>query len=213
MAGPISHVVLAARVFDTYFSDKDKKEFFIATLLPDIRYLAGFKRDFTHKRSVDFKHIQAMDSFDAGLYFHSYVDILRIRILQSAYVSQGVMTPRTYSGSFKIAEDLILHSKILDWTPFIHYLDTVVAGERAFGIRENILTQWHSATQDIFRTKHTAKTLKRIGFSAQKIVRVQEQVAHINALPEVKKSVLAFYEHFAEHVAKHPKLVFHKRSV
>jgi len=39
MAAPITHIALTEKIFDKFFKDKKRKDFFIGTLFPDIRYL------------------------------------------------------------------------------------------------------------------------------------------------------------------------------
>ena len=77
MATPITHVVLAAKIFDNIFKDKIKKDFFIGSLFPDIRYLKVIDRDKSHFENLKLKDLKNDDSFLAGVKFHSIVDIAR----------------------------------------------------------------------------------------------------------------------------------------
>lgn len=48
MATPITHIVLTEKVFEKFFKDKTRKDFFIGTSFPDIKYLKVIDRDKSH---------------------------------------------------------------------------------------------------------------------------------------------------------------------
>lgn len=77
MATSITHVVFAQKVFERFFSDKDKLEFFIGTLFPDIRHLGVIARERTHFHNLTIEEIQRKSSFMAGVMFHSLLDEVR----------------------------------------------------------------------------------------------------------------------------------------
>lgn len=45
MAAPLTHLVLAERIFQKHFSDQHRKVFLQGTSFPDIRYLGVIDRD------------------------------------------------------------------------------------------------------------------------------------------------------------------------
>ena len=55
MAAPITHIVLASKVYDQFFSNFSKKDFLIGTSFPDIRYLKVIDRNTTHFNGLSFK--------------------------------------------------------------------------------------------------------------------------------------------------------------
>ncbi len=77
MATPITHVVLTDKIYNKFFSDKNKKEFFIGTLLPDIRYLKVIERNKTHFENLAISDLKDDDSFLSGMKFHSILDKTR----------------------------------------------------------------------------------------------------------------------------------------
>lgn len=81
MAAPITHVVLTAKIFDNFFQDKVKKDFFIGTLFPDIRYLKVIDRDQTHFSNLSISDLKTEDSFLAGMKFHSMIDVVREKFI------------------------------------------------------------------------------------------------------------------------------------
>lgn len=77
MPNQITHIVLAAKVFDKTFSKFNKSDFFIGTVFPDIRYLGVVKRNKTHFSNMTLDLVlKAKTSFEAGFLFHSLVDII-----------------------------------------------------------------------------------------------------------------------------------------
>lgn len=83
MAAPITHIILADKIFNRYFADKDKRDFYVGTSFPDIRYMGIIKREKTHFIDLDIKTLQQLPSFEAGMKFHSLVDIVRENYMRS----------------------------------------------------------------------------------------------------------------------------------
>src|SRR4030043_1902184 len=86
MAAPITHIVLTEKVFDKFFSDKKRKDFYIGTVFSDIGYLGVVDRQSTHfplqeLKLEDVKKEQ--NSFTAGVEIYSLVDDIRERFIES----------------------------------------------------------------------------------------------------------------------------------
>ncbi len=77
MATQISHVVLTAKIFDKFFKDKIRKDFFIGSLFPDIQTLKVIGRDKTHFNNLKIDDLNQDTSFMAGVKFHSILDLIR----------------------------------------------------------------------------------------------------------------------------------------
>lgn len=77
MAAPITHLVLAEKIFDEDLSLFDRKEFLLGTLFPDIRYLKTIDHDKTHFNNLKITDLAGGNSFLAGAKFHSIVDDAR----------------------------------------------------------------------------------------------------------------------------------------
>ena len=58
MAAPITHIVLTNKIFNKYFSNKEKGDFFIGASFPDIRYLKVIKREKTHFNNITLNEIK-----------------------------------------------------------------------------------------------------------------------------------------------------------
>ena len=77
MPTPITHVVLAERIYEKYFRDEDKQEFYVGICFPDIRRVAHIKRSKTHSQNFSMSDLQNDSSF---LNRHSYFERVGINI-------------------------------------------------------------------------------------------------------------------------------------
>lgn len=77
MATPITHIVLAEKVFNKHFADKDRKKLLVGTSLPDIKHLGVITREKAHFCGLTINNLKEKDSFEAGFQFHSLVDEIR----------------------------------------------------------------------------------------------------------------------------------------
>jgi hypothetical protein len=60
MATPITHILLTDKVYEEHFKDCDKKEFFLGTILPDIRYLdKSISRESMHSYDITMEAVAA----------------------------------------------------------------------------------------------------------------------------------------------------------
>src|SRR3989344_5759752 len=82
MAAPITHIVLADKVFDEYFPNLSKDKFLVGTSFPDIRYLRVIKREQTHPKNITLSDIKSVESFNGGLLFHILIDRVRENYMQ-----------------------------------------------------------------------------------------------------------------------------------
>ena len=65
MAAPITHIALTEKIFDKFFKNKTRKDFFIGTSFPDIRYLKVIDRDKTHYDDLSVADLGNDASFSA----------------------------------------------------------------------------------------------------------------------------------------------------
>lgn len=150
-AGPVTHIVLgeewlAQRAPE--YTQEQKKLFLLGTLFPDIRYLGTIKREDTHFKKVSLDKVQKETSiFRQGMLFHSFVDEFREKWIKSHSIEKQLshITDYHQRGTFlKLIEDQILYST-MSWGKFCQSLMTIPSEERAYGIDEKTLTEWHTA--------------------------------------------------------------------
>ncbi|MDP2932964.1 MAG: hypothetical protein Q8N81_02425, partial [bacterium] len=118
MAAPITHIVLAEKVFNKYFSDKKRKDFYVGTIFSDIRYLGAIDRKSTHSplRELNLKDVkEEQNSFTAGLKFHSLVDDIRERFIESKNIHSMIPESKHKTQILKLLEDELYYNKINNW--------------------------------------------------------------------------------------------------
>lgn len=151
MAAPITHIILTEKVFNKLFKDKIRKDFFIGTSFPDIRYLKVIDRNKTHYHNLSLTDLENDTSFYAGVKFHSILDHTREKFMiennmyslcpQSQYITQ----------SLKFLEDEILYPHIKDWAMYRNYLSEILPIEKEYKITEKALIKRHSLLQQYFQ--------------------------------------------------------------
>lgn len=201
MASPITHAILTQKVFDKLFSEKNKKEFFIGTCFPDIRYLGVVKREETHFDNVTLKEVLSLDSFNAGLKFHSLVDEVReTYLIKKNYYSFFPKSELKFTGA-KVLEDRILYDKVSqsEWKEIAGYFNKTDANEGKFGILQTDINKWHGFLQAAFLGKpneeHNIKITLKLGFPRQRA----EEINNVIRNSDVKKAtqiILNFYNDF-----------------
>ncbi|MFH1308620.1 MAG: hypothetical protein ABIH51_01245 [Patescibacteria group bacterium] len=162
MATPITHIVLTEKVFNKYFSDKNKEDFYIGTIFPDIRYLGVIDRDKTHfplkcLKLEDIKKEQ--NSFIAGLKFHSLIDDIREKFVKSKDIYLLIPESKYKIQTLKILEDELYYNKVNNWKQFINFLDNILPEELSFNIKEKDIGRWHNILQDYFSQKPDKQTI------------------------------------------------------
>ncbi len=131
MPAPITHIVLADKVFDKYFFDKDRKEFFIGTSFPDIRYYDNLDREKTHQDGLSIEEIVKESSFLAGMHFHSFVDEKWGNFYRRLEDHQLYLEPLQVSAvALKFFEDERLYGHFSGWGQVADFFDGALEEEK-----------------------------------------------------------------------------------
>lgn len=198
MAAPITHVVLTAKVYDKLFKDKQRSDFFIGTLFPDIRYLNVIDRQKTHYDGLDINLIKGENSFLAGLKFHSLLDLVREDFILANDVYSWCPKSKYITQSLKLFEDMLLYEYINDWCLYREYLNTVLPQEIAWGVVRKDVERWHAILQDYFSQKPNLQTLadftRRLGFSEEVISEIKGNLVKLGADERVVEIVKKLYK-------------------
>lgn len=201
MAAPITHVVLTDKVYKKHFSDKDKKEFYIGTSLPDIRYLGVIERNKTHFKNLSLQDVMNHNSVEAGLKFHSLVDNVRKQFMQKNNYYSLFLKSDLQTQASKVLEDRVLYNKVDSWSEIISYFNKICIGELDLGIERNALEKWHQLLRTYFANspddKDTVAFTTGMGFPLE---RAQEIITVIKGseVKSAKKIILEFYDNFEE---------------
>lgn len=205
MAMPITHVALAAKVFDKSFPDKTRKDFFIGTLFPDIRYLEVIDRSKTHFSDLKIIDLEKEDSFSAGIKFHSILDVAREKFIVANNVYALCPRSQYSTPSLKIVEDIIFYERIADWGVYIKYLNEILPSEENFGIAKKDIQKWHVIMQQYFKKQPDEQTVANfipsIGFSDKVAREINENVVKMKANKKIIDILNNLYENFDALVA------------
>jgi len=203
MAAPITHIVLTDKVFNKFFHNKDRKDFFIGTVFPDIRYITNIDRLRTHfsLRSVDLNHInKEKDSFLAGLRFHSLVDDVRERFIRSKNVYSLIPESKYKTQALKILEDKLYYDKVDNWNEIIDFFDKILPEELDFNIKEQDIKKWHGILQRYFSKKPDKDSMEVFARDLNFSEEIQEEITNliekIRTDKKIKQASEEFYNNF-----------------
>ena len=194
MAAPITHIALTEKIFDNFFQDKRRKDFFIGTLFPDIRYLKIIDRGKTHYDGLTISDLGSDESFSAGVKFHSILDIARERFIitngtyllcpESKYIIQ----------SLKILEDEIFYQHVKDWNIYVDYLNEILPNERDYEVAEKDLQKWHFLLKQYFQSQPDQNAVVNFTLSIGFTKEVSDEINNNIAVMRVNKKIINIIE-------------------
>jgi hypothetical protein len=200
MAAPITHIVLADKVFNSHFSDKDKAKFFVGTSFPDIRYLGIIQREKTHLAVEDIEEIQKESSFMSGLKLHVYIDKIREEYISQKGIYDLVPKTRESITAIKLFEDQLLYDRIRDWETISTYFNDVLEEEVDFGLQKPDIQKWHTLLQNLFHIKPELESLSRfmkgLNIDHSQSEAIHKEVLKLNENEGVQKIIKNFYTEF-----------------
>lgn len=200
MATPITHILLADKVFDKYFSDKDKGSFYRGTSFPDIRYLGEIKRNETHFKDVTLSEIKKEKSFFAGFKFHSLVDKTRERFIREQNLYSFFSPLKYLNLGIKLIEDKILYDEIKDWNKIKNYFNIFSEEEFSFKVSHLEVEKWHALLKLYFSQKpgveSMIKFLSGLDLPEEGKEELELLLKKLDGDPRITKTILRFYKEF-----------------
>jgi hypothetical protein len=200
VAAPITHIVLADKVFEKYFPKKSKGSFYIGTSFPDIRYFGVIERDKTHFYPHNISQLEKLSSFETGLKFHALVDKVRENFVRSKKIYSLLPDSPFITQAIKFFEDRMLFEERANWEEIIYYFDTILDEEIAFGIKMKDLKKWHEYLKSYFssppcdqKVEEFVSTIERPKEMAYEIIRLNNIMSKSQ---EVKDIVQDLYTNF-----------------
>lgn len=201
MAAPITHIVLAEKVFNNYFNNKNKRDFFIGTSFPDIRYLRVIDRERTHPATSTLEECIKDSSFESGMRFHILVDLVREHFMKEHGIYELIPESKYITQGVKFFEDQVLYYNVLNWVEIASYFDSILEEEQSFGIPEDSLHKWHNLLKNYFLQIPGTKELNNfstgIGLGEEgtkEIVSINEKLKNIPIASEIVKNFYARFE-------------------
>jgi len=210
MAAPITHIALTEKVFDKLFKNKIKKDFFIGTLFPDIRYLKVINRDETHYNNLTVSNLKNDESFLAGVKFHSILDQTRERFITKNNIYSLCPKSKYITQSLKILEDKIFYKNIKNPGIYANYLNKILPVEKEYNILEKDLKKWHSLLQKYFRKQPNQNTITNfildIDFTENIANEINKNIATMRTNKKIIEIIKNLYNNFDLLIIKDDKL-------
>src|ERR1035437_8358942 len=163
MAAPITHIVLANKVFDDFFPKLSKKDFLIGTSLPDIRYLKTIDRKTTHFNGakLSLSELNQQNSFMAGAKFHAIADQVREKYVVSQNIYYFLPKSKYATRSLKFLEDELFFDKIDNWEEIIKEFLDISFKQIPFNINQQVIEKWYSLLREYFSSKPNPESRKK----------------------------------------------------
>lgn len=200
MAAPITHIVLTEKIFDKFFKGRIKKDFFVGSLFPDIRYLKIIDRDKTHFNNLTVVDLEKDDSFLAGVKFHSILDIAREKFVVENNIYSLCSDSKYITQSLKFLEDEIFYKRIKDWHGYIDYFNEILPDEISLGIDAKDVKKWHVLLQKYFCKQPDEQAVTDfvlgVGFSEEAARDINENIARIKMDPKIINILENLYKNF-----------------
>lgn len=200
MAAPITHIALTEKIFDKFFKNKTRKDFFIGTSFPDIRYLKVIDRDKTHYDNLSVSDLVNDKSFSAGVKFHSILDHARKKFIVENDTYSLCPKSKYITQSLKILEDEIFYQHVKDWSIYIDYLNEILQSEKDYGIAEKDLKKWHSLLQQYFQSPLdkcvVTGFIRGMGFSEEIAQEIDKNISIMKTNKKIIEIIKNLYKNF-----------------
>ena|SRR5258708_1521618 len=197
MAAPITHIVLANKVLND-LPKVSRKDFFVGTSFPDIRYIRVIDRDKTHIKNVSLEDIKNETGFKAGFLLHSLVDKLREDYLNKNGLYNLIPKSGLATQAVKLFEDKILYDKLSDWSIVASYFKDVLPEEKEFPIQEESISKWHKILSDYLAQKPTPESrapfFKELYFTDEQTRQIELLIGEMENKPELIELIERFYQ-------------------
>lgn len=202
MAAPVTHIVLTDKLFEKYFHGKDKKDFYVGTSFPDIRYMGIIDREKTHFSKKTLGILQSLPPFEAGLKLHSLVDKVREEFMRSKGVYSLVPESPFITQSLKFFEDKVLYERRNDWNEITSFFKDATQNELSFGLKRSDIEKWHKFLQIYFTTGPNDQNVRTFVAAIGKPNKMAEEMIRLTKNMEenaqLRNIVIDFYDKFEE---------------
>lgn len=200
MALPITHIVLTEKIIDKFFKDKNKKDFFVGTSFPDIRYLGVIDRSKTHYSNLSINDLRSDESFLAGLKFHSILDETREKFILENNIYSLCPESKYITQSLKFLEDEIFYDHIKDWSVYIEYFNQVLECEKFYKIKQEYIIKWHKILQKYFQYKPDYNSITNfiigMGFTEKIADEIKDNISIMKQKTDIMSIINHLYEKF-----------------
>jgi hypothetical protein len=200
MPAPITHIVLAEKIFEKYFAGMNREEFLLGTSFPDIRRMGNFERGKTHLQKICFADLQDESSFMAGFKLHSLVDKTMDRYREETGLYSLFSSLEYQDPSMKVFADMVLYDKVKNWGEIIKVFEKMADEELKFGVGKEVVEKWHAKLMAYFA--HKPEKVEYIRKLIWEPVEVSEEIVRtIETVSDREKAVKLvedYYDNFEE---------------
>ena len=211
MGAEVTHAVFAEKAFERLFPKKNKREFFIGSFFPDIRYLGVIERSATHFWNVSLDRVlREESSFLSGIKFHSFVDQFRKNFifnhprLKDLGTDLGKKEYLRLHMALKLLEDELFYPKMDAWQEKIDFLSKILPEELSFEVSLTAVKKWHLILQENFSAPPSDRSrrnfFRSLGFKEERIKEINRLVGCLRQKKELTRVVKQFYKQFEEFV-------------
>lgn len=197
MPWPATHILVAEKVFDRYFSHLNMTAFIVGTSFPDIRYPARIDRDITHFPPFALSSIQAQESFQAGVLFHSLVDSIWNAYIHSKNETLFSVVPhsRATFHAMKVLQDQFLYPLSDHWLQTVAMFTEIQPEESAFGVSPEGIQQWHQVLSGYLIKPPEKTDLKMLDATlpADLVAKINEAYLDYGERPILREILMDFY--------------------
>lgn len=171
MPTPTTHIVLANKVYNKYFSNLNFDDFIVGNCFPDIRYFLKIDKTKTHFAKIeDIKISKSDNSFTIGTKFHNLVDLRRkeyymnkeeVIYLVNKYLKN--FNIEDIDLSIKLLEEGVLYKKMDDWEYFFNIFksyEPINLNCNGYIINKDNIVEWNNfLINDIKKDKNDIKKI------------------------------------------------------
>ena len=198
MASQIAHIVYAQKYFEKHPSKKNKDEFILGCLLPDIRRIdERIRRKDTH---LCFDPIDLifnnLTSFETGWKFHLYCDMKREDILNRHNFYSLKYTTEFWQQPAKMLEDELVYDTYNNWEKLYLYFNDPPYFETVENMTQETFGLWYAILAQYIREKPTNNSIKNfiskqpsIASHASDIVSAVDKLRKDDKVVEILKKV------------------------
>lgn len=202
MAAPITHIVLADKIFDKHFNHMDRKGFYVGTSFPDIRYLGVIERKKTHFGDLLLETIKKEEAFMAGVMFHSFLDEVREKYVVSKGLYAEIPDSKYVTQSLKLLEDRNLYEKVTNWKVFRGYFEEVSEEALSLRVSREDVTRWNKLLVRYFSKQPDEESVTTfvndIGRPSEMSQEINRVVSEISNNEKVLDAIEELYSSFEE---------------
>lgn len=198
MPWPATHILIVEKVYARYFSHLDRKEFILGTSFPDIRYPASIDRTQTHFNRIPLSKIVTKPAFNAGLYFHGFVDEIWNTFIRAheTLLFSAVPHNRAMFHTMKILQDRYLFTQSDDWQTIVDYFGTILPEESQFVVSQEMIQRWHTVLAHYLSKPPNIGDLAmlRLSLSAELVNKIAGYYRIYKDNDTLKQIMTAFYD-------------------